>query len=533
MTELASSQETRFHHSPWIILINVLVSTFFSILSVVVTMIADDCVQGELALSQSKTVWVTTLYLLGLNTTVPVAAWFSNRFGPLKVYTCGQLFFTIGTLGVAFSNSFFLLAFSRFIEGIGAGLIFPVGLSLLIRKFPKNQLPLVLSLYIGAAFGLGLGFGPPLAGYISQFHSWRILFFLMVPFNIAAAFHTWVMRKEAEPQASHPFDTWGFFTFTLFIAALLIALTLGPLPSTDQGWWTPYIVGCFLLAAFSLIAFLFIESKHPNPVIPLSLFKDPVFAISTFTMFLLGMSIFASLAVTADYMRSALHYERYTVGKIGSTYGLSFAFFSIVANVLLKWKIPIPLVTFLGLTLLVVSYFLNNILDWNTGPSQIFWILLLRGMGVGLSLGPTTIQALAEVPRELGNSAATLLTFFRQVGGTYGTTIIAIFTIKRSIFHTARFGEQGSDQLPGFKTIFHNIYNRYFHQVSDLGKESAAQAKATILANIETQSFIAAQSDALRVFGYATIAVGSLLAFTTLYRYFKKRSISNSNSSVP
>ncbi len=515
---------------PYFILINVCAITFLAVFSVVSTMIADDLIRGELALSRTRTIWITTLYLLGLNTTVPIATWFSDHYGYKRMYAIGVSLFTFGSLLAAVSVGFFSIATARTVEGAGAGLIFPVGLALLIQNFPKDKLPLILSLYISAAFGAGLGLGLPIAGYLAQFITWRAIFWLLFPCSLAGLFSCWMIHEERAPMPlKGSFDIWGIATFSGFIVFLLIALTLGPLKSTDSGWLTPYILFCFAAALLCLIANLIIESRHPDPVIPIVLFKDPGFSLNAIAMFLLGMSIFASVSVSTDYMLHSLRYEKFVTGKIAMIYGVVMAACSIFSSLLIKWKVPVLFLTLFGLSLLILSYFLNNRLDWQTGPVQILQILLLRGMGVGLSLGPVTVAALTSVPKELSNKAATLLTFFRQVGGTYGGTILAIISIKRTIFHAARFGEQASQQIPGYRETYQQVFGHSFSALS----ASAAQAKGRIVANIETQAYIQGQNDALIVFGYITAVIAILLLILNLLSWWNvKKSQKNRSTQI-
>ncbi len=498
---------------PVLILTNVILTTFLSVTSAVATIIANNSIQGELALSDTQSIWVTTLYLLGVNTTVPAANWFANQFGNKRMYTYGVLIFTLGSAIVGFSDNFFLLAVARVIEGIGAGLIFPIGLSLIVQSLPKEKISLGLNLYIGGAFGGGFGIGIPLSGYVTQFESWRYLFFLIIPVGILAALSCWLSRLKKPQTETYPFDFAGFFFFATFIASLLIALTLGPIKSTDEGWRSWYIIALFILAVVCLIATLLVERKHSHPLIPLVLFKDPIFSTSVAAMFLLGMSLFASVSISIEYMINALQYEKFVTGKIAMVYGISMAVCSIIASQLIKF-ISVPILTFLGLGLLIYSYFLNNELSWLTGADQILWILFLRGLGIGLALGPTTLLALYGIPQELKSSAATLLTFFRQVGGTYGGTLIAIFSIRQTIFHAARFGEQANDQLPAYKYTLQNLYNKY---------PDPAQAKAAIVKNIETQAYIQGLNDTLIAFAYITGAVSLILLISILYRFLKSR----------
>jgi DHA2 family multidrug resistance protein len=507
---------------PLLILANVLVTTFLAVLSAVATIISDDSIQGELGLSNTLAVWLTTLYLLGVNTTVPTASWFADRFGYKTMYAIGVTLFAVSSAIAGVAENFATIAIARSLEGIGAGFIFPVGLAMIVQNISPKRLPLALILYVGASFGAGFALGFPISGYLTQFLSWRIIFFTIVPLGLLGSLSCWLIHEETERKTTSLFDFGGFFSFALFIASLLVALTYGPLPSTDGGWRSPYILALFAIAALSLLSTILIERKKTDPLLPLVLFKDPLFSVSCIAMFLLGMSIFASGATMMQYMIDALFYEKYVSGKMGITYGLSLALSSILANGIIK-KIPVPVMTFAGLSLLVYSYFLNNILDHNTGPDQIFWILLLRGTGVGLALGPTTIQAMKHVPKELSNKGATLITFFRQVGGTYGGTLISIVTIKRKIFHAARFGEQANDQLPAYKIVFNKLYSRFYSSLSDKGAEAAAQAKEALIRNIEIQAFIQAINDAMIVFGCVTGAVALLLASLSLHRWWKNR----------
>lgn len=513
------SQDRSYYR--WLVLGNVILTTFMAATSAVSTIIAGDAIQGELALSDTLSIWVTTLYLLSLNITVPTANWFADHYGNIRIYSLGVLFFTIGAGFGGFAGDFYFLAIARVLEGIGAGLIFPIGLALIAKNFPGPKLPLAMNLYLGLGFGGGFGIGMYISGYLTQFHSWREIFLLFIPFGLLASISCWLSRKTIPDKERIPFDLWGFLLISLFISSLLVALTLGPIPSTAEGWRSPFIIGCLVLAIVSLIGAFFIEKSHPYPLIRLPLFKDLVFTVSTIAMFVLGMSLFGTLGTATDYMLHGLFYEKYVSGKLCMIFGVTMGIFSMLTSLLIKF-IPTPLLTLLGLSILVFSYFLNNEMSWLTGPSQLIPLLFLRGMGLGLSLGPVTIQAIREIPREFASSAATLLTFVRQIGGTYGGTILSIFTIRRKIFHATRFGEQVALQTTGYQETFRNLYEKFSTQIPDKGFEGAA-AKATIIKNIETQAFIQAQNDSMIVFGYITAAVAILLLILNVHRYLANR----------
>lgn len=509
---------------PYIILLicNILLVTFISVLATVATIMSGDVIQGELALSDDKATWLTTLNLLGINTVVPASSWFGDRFGYKTMLGIGILIFAMATMIASFSVNFAMLGSARLLEGIGSGFIFPIGLATITQNLSPQKLSLGLILYVSAAFGAGFALGLPLSGFLAQFYSWRWIFILISILAIIGFISCWLVHEDTERKKTSSFDYFGYICFALFISSLLIALTYGPMLSTNLGWRSPFILGCFAIAFCSLLATIFIEKNHKNPILPLILFHNPIYAVTCVAMFLLGMSIFASVGSLMQYMIEALHYERFVSGKIGIIYGLPLALCSIIASGLMK-KIPVIVITCLGLGLLVYSYFLNNILDWQTGPKQILFILLLRGVAIGLALGPATAHAIQSIPKGLENKGATILTFFRQVGGTYGGTLIAIIVIKRKVFHVARFGEQADAWLPGFQVAAQKLASHYHSSFVDRVGGSTSLAKAAIVQNIEIQAYIQAINDAMIIFGYVTLIVTLILILLSLWNRQKNR----------
>lgn len=500
----------------WLVLGNILLATFLAIFSATATIISGEMVQGDLALSEPLVQWVTILYFLGVNTVVPAANWFGVRYGMRRVYSIGIWVFAAGSLIAGMADSFAVFAPARFIEGLGGGIVFPVGMAIIGARFPKEQLSLALNLYIGIGFGGGLGLGLPIAGYLCQFMSWRVIFYWVAAIGALIGLSCLAIPKKKLDIPLKPFDLYGFLSLATGIAALLIALSNGALASTTEGWRSPFILFFFALSAVAFLSFIAIEWRHENPIVPLSLFKDPIFSVSAVALFLLGMAIFAGLSVTTNFMIDGLGYEKYVTGKVGMWYGFAIAFCSILASLLSK-KIPVPVLAFSGLSLLVASYFLNNRLDFTCGPDQVIPILILRGIGVGLALGPATAQAMAEVPTALRAPAATILTYFRQIGATFGGTAFQIFTIKRSIFHTSLFGQTVNEWLPAYQTTAAHLQNRLANTVSE-GIESGAIAKGIVITLVQRQAFIQALNDGCLIFGWVTLFVALILILVQILK---------------
>jgi DHA2 family multidrug resistance protein len=502
---------------PWIVLTNVLAMTFASLFSAAATLIADTAIQGDLALSAPEAGWVTILYMFGVNTTVPLASWLGVRYGTKKLYFLGVAIFTLGTLGVSLATHFFTLGFSRLIEGIGAGIIFPIGLSLIPQVFPSDRLRLPLALYVTVGFGGGLGIGTLAAGFITQWGSWRDSFIYLLPIGVAAMMGCALLHIESKQEKEKLFNIPGFCCLVVTIGSLLIALNLGALPSTNGGWRSPFILSQFALAACGGIGLCFFEKRHSSPLFPPLLFRDPVFSSSCFALLIVGMSLFLTISASTSYMLTALNYDKTSTGLITLTYGVCVALASLASSPLMR-RVPIPLLSLMGLSCLAASYFLHQRILYQTGWRELLPLLILRGIGVGISLAPLTAQGLSRAPELLKTGAAALLTFTRQLGATYGGTLMTIVVIKRSIFHTARFSESVNRQIPGFQETYAKLYDALSSDLSTDQIEASKRATAAVIDNIQMQAFVTSLNDTAWILGWTTCAailiLGAATAFT-------------------
>ena len=207
---------------PLLILVNVLLASFLTVFASVATIIASSSIQGSLALSDTMTVWLTTINLLGANSMVPAGSSLGDRFGYKKMFAIGLILFALSTVLVATAENVVTILAGRLIEGFGTGLIFPVGLSLIVQNTTSKQRPLALILYMAAIFGGGFAFGLPFSAYLTQFASWRSIFYLIFILSIVSTLICWLAQEETERKNSSKFDIWGFLSFIGFFALILI-----------------------------------------------------------------------------------------------------------------------------------------------------------------------------------------------------------------------------------------------------------------------------------------------------------------------
>jgi MFS transporter, DHA2 family, multidrug resistance protein len=508
---ISVSVNEKIFPSSWVILFNVITVTILTIISAVAIIIAQTSVIGELGIEGSIQQWIVILYLLGINSVVPIGTSLADRYGFKKIFFIGVLLFGLGSLISGLATSFFILGFGRIIEGLGGGIIFPVGLALILHNFPKKMLPLALNLYIGLGFGIGFGLGAFLGGFFTQFYSWRWIFLINFPIAIFSLFIIATTQKETEKNQLNKFDLYGYITLAFAVCFLIIALTNGNLRSTTDGWRSPFIIGCIIISIISFLTCLMIEKNHPKPVLPLKLFKYPIFVIGIFTLFSLGMIVFGSITLISNFMEQGLKFQKFTTGALLTTYGISIGIFSVLSTYLLK-NIPILAVVLMGLALIVFSNVLSYKLTFLSDKTMIATILIIRGIGVGLSLGSTNTYALKNIPKEFSSDAATLLTFFRQLGATYGGSILTIITIRREFFYNAIFKEGLTSESIGFQETVRKLSMFIAKNNGNTFMIANQRAKELIADNVFNQSFIQAMNDGLIVLAWI-LAIKGLAMF--------------------
>ncbi len=506
---------------PWLVLLNIIFPTALAIYSAVSTYVIDTNIQWGLAIDGALALWITTIYLLGVNSLVPIANWFANKYGYKRVYFFAIILFTLGTAASGLATNFKVLFIARLIEGIGAGLIFPIGFALIPQVFPKETVGRAVVLYIGLSFGVGIAIGLLVGGYYGM-TDWRWVFLLTLPFGIMALLITWFFFYETPLKPTPPFDTLGYISFVAFVASLLVALTYGNHISMDEGWRSPLIVGLFAIALIAFLSFVIIERNSAHPFFPFALFKDFSFSMGCLTLFFIGMAIFTSATFMLTYLEEALLYDKLHTGLAIFSYGISISIFSVLGNLLTRKISPAYLGIF-GLGILSLSFFLNNLLSFQSGKIMINILLILRGMGIGLSLGPMNAYSLHNVPKESITDGTTLLTFFRQVGATYGGTVLGIVLTRRQIFHDLLFAQLVNPSLPGYQYNFQALKTHLINVAGSTPIEAEKQAKFLIIQNIKTQSLIQAINDALILFGYLTLCIIIILIIYSVRNYFNKK----------
>jgi EmrB/QacA subfamily drug resistance transporter len=387
---------------------------FMSILDVSIVNVAIATIQSDFGGSTADVAWVTTAYSLVLGVIVPASAWLGDRFGLDRVYMIALAGFAAGSAlcGLAWSlNS--LIAF-RVIQAIPGGLLPVVTLTMVYRIVPRQKIGTAMGMY-----GLGIVFapaiGPTLGGYLVEYMSWRLVFYINVPVGVLGLIAAAIALPKFTRAPTRPFDVWGFITVATGLVALLLAFSEG------QSWgWSSYRVLILIVGGALLLAlFVTIELEVEHPLLNLQVFHSAAYTTSLIIMGVMMTGMFATLFYIPLFLQSGQGYQALDTGLLLLPQALVMAVLMPISGRLYDKIGPRWLVVSGLLVAAFGSYGLAGINPDMTRTEIVSW-MCIRAAGVGMAMMSVMTGGLAALHPQLTNSGSAINTVVQRVSAALG-----------------------------------------------------------------------------------------------------------------
>jgi len=380
--------------------------------------------------------WVVTSYLLTSTITVPIYGKLSDLFGRKPMLMVGISLFLVGSGLSALSQEMWQLILFRGIQGLGAGSLFPIALAVIGDLFTPAERGKYQGLF-GAVFGVSFLVGPGLGGFLTDTFSWHLVFLVNLPIGLIALLVIGrLLPTVKRPDAASNIDYLGVATFSAGLVPILIGLT----NAQSGDWGSPGVWGLILLGAAFLVAFVFVERRAKEPMIPLGLFRISSFSLSMVAVFTAMFGFFSAVVFLPLWFQVVQGSSATASGYNLLPFLFGLILSSVISGQLVsrtghyKWLVVASLV------LATVGLVLFTNLRADT-PSLTLWgWMAVMGIGIGPTMAVFTIIVQNAVPFDKLGAATADLTLFRQVGGTVGLTFG--FTLFRSFLTTDLLKEQ-------------------------------------------------------------------------------------------
>ncbi len=487
----------------WFILGNVMISTFMVVLDSTVVNTALPVIMGTLGASMNTAEWILTGYMLSMATVLSTTGWLSNRFGYKNSFIASLVIFTFGSFMCGNSSTIEELIFWRIIEGVGGGLLMPIGMSIVTTAFPPEQRSTALGFW-AIATAASVSFGPMIGGYLVDNFNWNYIFYINIPIGILCIAVTLVIQKRQAILNSIKLDLLGLITSATFLPVFLYGLSEVNSSTNPAGWNSPVVMACMWISAVSFLLFLYFELNVKTPLIDLRIFKDWKFSIANFVILIFAIGMFGSTFLIPLYMQDTLGYSAFEAGLVFLPVGLVQAFGSPIAGRLAK-SIDPRIIVVTGLVMLAISFFISGTFTLQTDRSLIVSSLILRGAGMGILYPPLLSVSLEHISEKQMPQASSITNIIRQIGGSVGVAYFTYSLAIRKNFHYQIY----SETMDYTGQTYDNIISRLAYFFSSVGSETAESARSLseqyIMQWLNTEAYIRGIDDDFLVGGIITL----------------------------
>ena len=423
---------------------------FMDLLDTTITNVALPTLSREFHASTTSVEWVVTGYLLSLAVFIPVSGWAGDRFGTKRTFLFAlTLFVSASALcGAAWSTES-IIAF-RVLQGVGGGMLTPVGMTMVLRAFPLEERALVTSILITPAV-LGPATGTIVGGYLVEYQTWRWIFFVNLPIGLIAIAVAALFLREQRQDETGALDFPGFVLSAGGLASLVYALSqAGP-----RGFDDSRVISFGLAGLIALAVFVAVELRTVRPLIDVRLFRDRLFSITNALQFLSQARFQGGLFTFTLFLQAERGLSPLESGLTTVPIALGVVTMLPVAGRAYRLLGPRRLLL-IGMAFATLTSLALVLVDLESSRWLVRAILLAWGWSLALSIVPLQTAAFATMrPTEMGRASAAYNSI-RQVGGSFGVALLATVLSARLTFHAAALGNPATRE--GAVSAFHQTF---------------------------------------------------------------------------
>ncbi|HSH45575.1 MAG TPA: MDR family MFS transporter [Longimicrobiales bacterium] len=357
--------------------------------------------------------WVFSAYLLTSTTTVPMFGKLADLYGRRRIYIISGVIFMAGAALCGVATTFPQLIAYRAIQGLGAGGLMPVAITLVGDIYPLEERGRIQGLFSGV-WGVSSLVGPAAGGLITDYLSWRWVFYINIPFGLASLVMLHIFLKERQPRREHRLDLPGTLSLTGSVALLLLTMLEG---SELWGWLDPRTLGLFALSGLGLTFFLWHERRAAEPMLPLELFRNRVIAVSSAGSVVIGTVLFSATAFVPMFTQGVLGGTALDAGLTLAPMSIGWPLASATAGWLLL-RVGYRPLAILGGVLASAGCILLATADAGSTRGLVMVAMFIAGAGLGLMSTPYVVAVQNAVPWERRGVATSSVQFFRTIGGS-------------------------------------------------------------------------------------------------------------------
>jgi DHA2 family multidrug resistance protein len=497
--------------NPWLIAVVATLATFMEVLDTSIANVALPHISGNLGAELTQSTWILTAYLVSNAIVLPLSAWASSLIGRKNFYMLCVSLFGVSSLLCGLAPSLGWLVFFRLLQGLGGGGLQPSTQAILVDTFPPRQRGMGMAVY-GITVVVAPVIGPTLGGWITDNFSWRWIFFINVPVGIVSLLLTsrlitdppYLQRRAGAERFR--IDYVGIALLSIGLGTLQMVLDLGERYEWFANNWIA------LLAATSiacLLAVVYWECHHPDPIVNLRLLANRNFGLATLTMLVFGLVLFGSLVLLPLFVQSLLGYTAYLSGLVLSPGGLVV----MVLMPLIGWMVSrfdARWMIVFGALCIAASLWMMGRFSLGVDFRTVVWARIVQGFGLAFIFVPVNTLAYATIPARQRNQASSLISLARNIGASVGIAVVATLLSRHTQANQALMVRHASPYSEVYRQQSERLTGALDAALPD--PDAAERAAPTILAQrLRAQAGMLAYVEEFRTLALASLLVAPLV----------------------
>jgi len=473
----------------WWVAFTVSLSGFLVTMSQVAVQIALPQIMTVYGLNLDQAQWIVTAYVIAGAILVPAVGWLGNRLGNRTLYLLSLIVFVSASALCAFAWSGSSLIAFRVLQGLGGGPISPMTMMFLNNTFPPEKRGMAMGLF-GMAQTSGPILGTVIGGYLTEYLSWRMVFFISFAPGLLCLVLVLLVLPNLRETSKPSFDFIGLLTMGVFLVSLIVALTQGQ----RLGWDSPLIQRLLVFAVVSLTVFIIYELRVKEPLVDLRLYGNVTFSAVSILMLLFFMNFTSSTFLQVILVQRVLDYTPAQAGFALLPGSLVLAASFPIAG-RLSDKFDRRFIMLSALAIFAVASYLFTFISLDRPLSWIIWMVVLRYSCGGFVYAPMTSAALAHLPAERVRMGSGLLNLMQNgLGNTLGLAMVTTMLQRRLTYHQSLLGQEQVVSSLGWAEILAPV-RELVQRAGALGQLGEEQVLGLLHRHFGQQATVAAYQD--------------------------------------
>jgi EmrB/QacA subfamily drug resistance transporter len=425
----ASAQAPSTETNRWVVLVLVCLAQFMVVLDATIVNVALPSIQKDLHFTPANLAWIINSYTLLFGGFLLLGGRAADLFGRKRVFLAGVTLFSVASMLCGLAQSQGMLIGFRALQGLGAALVSPAALSIIMTTFADGAERTKALAAWGAIAASGSAFGLLLGGFLTESLSWQWIFIVNVPIGVAAFLFSLRLIPESRGEtASKSFDLPG----ALLVTSGLVSLVYAIVKAGESGWGSTATIGFGALGVALLIAFVLIERVHHDPLVRLGIFKTRSLTTANGVMLVVAGGMFSMFFFATIYVQEVMDYSPLKAGLAFLPFTVGIIGGSVAAQQLIP-RIGVRAQILLGLSLAAIGLLLmTRITADGSYATQLLPAVIVMSIGMGNTFVPLTLLATTNVEVEDAGLASGLFNTSQQIGGALGLSILSTLAASRT-----------------------------------------------------------------------------------------------------